>query len=166
MMQTLTRLMLPLILLAQVAAGISPGSVLCIAAECCGVNGVEHHEHDDGFHLPEHHHHAHLHLGHGCTQGQHVPCDGHDDGCVLDATISAQAECESHFHVSLPDEAGSSRDRAGERIADIRLFQPALLAPISIDLGAAPSTTVEEPPRGARFATDQCCARKVTRLLI
>jgi len=152
MMQIVIRLMLPLLLLAQVGAGVSPGRVLCIAADCCGSNEVEHHDHD----AP--HHHAHGMHSHGDHR--------HVGGCETDAELASPSECDCHIHVSLPDDAGASRDRSGERILEVRLFQPALLAPLTVDLSVSPASAVTAPPRGERIAADQCRSRETTRLLI
>jgi len=152
MMQILTRLMLPLLLLAQVGAGVSPGRVICIAADCCASNEVVHHDHDAI------HHHAHGMHSHGGHR--------HVGGCESDAELAAPSDCDCHFHVSMPDDAGASRDRSGERVLEVRFFQPALLAPLAVDLSVAPASAISEPPRGERVATDQCRALETTRLLI
>jgi len=142
----LARLLLPLLLLAQVGVGMSPGRVLCIAAEHCG--GA----------VSEHHHHAH---------GQHSHGDHrHAGGCAGDHGLDAQTDCDCHIHLSMPDDAGSSRDRSGERIADVRLMRPALLEPMSLHRTHGPRAHRAAAIDAALVATDQCCARETTRLLI
>lgn len=158
MMGFLTRLMLPFLLLAQVGAGMSPGRVLCIAAECCAGNEVIHHDHEYDHEYDHAHHHAHGTHSHGDHR--------HAGGCANDAELAAPSECDCHIHVTLPDDAGASRDRSGERIADVRYFQPAVMPLVAIEVAPAARAAIVEPPEDARADTDQCRAREVTRLLI
>jgi hypothetical protein len=160
MRSILFRLMLPLILLAQVAVGMSPGRVLCIGWSGCG--GVAHHDHGHG------HDHGHDHADHHADHHAHHSADGHADAVRCAAEVDPDAGCTCHTHVSTPDEGSASRDRAGDRLLDVRLFAPlfAALLPAVLEIHAG---GLLEPPRlhAAHWPrTDQCCARAVTRLLI
>lgn len=146
------RLLLPLLLLAQVGVGMSPGRVLCIASERCD-GATADHAHDHA-----HDHHAHGQHAHGAHR--------HPAGCATDHALSAQSDCDCHIHLSLPDDAGASRDRSGDRIADVRLMALAILAPMSLDRMHAPHRTGPWTRAAFLAATDQCCARETTRLLI
>ena len=159
---TLFRLMLPLILLAQVAVGMSPGRVLCIGWSDCG--GVAHHDHAHDHDHDHEHGHAHDHADHHA----HHAADGHAHAVRCAAEVDPDAGCTCHTHVSTPDEGSASRDRTGDRVVDARLFAPlfAALLPAVLEIHAG---GLLEPPRlhAAHWPrTDQCCARAVTRLLI
>ena len=162
MRSTLFRLMLPLILLAQVAVGMSPGRVLCIGWSGCG--GVAHHDH----HHDHDHDHGHGHADHHAHLHAHHSADGYVHAARCTAELDPDAGCTCHTHVSTPDEGSASRDRAGDRLIDARLFAPlfAALLPAVLEIHAG---GLLEPPRlhAAHWPrTDQCCARAVTRLLI
>jgi hypothetical protein len=160
MRASLPRVLLPLLLLAQVGLGMSPGRVLCIAASCCDgesprqVAHHEHHHHGDG----SDHHHGHGHEGHG--PDGHGP-DGH--GARL---LAAGDACDCHFHIAMPDDVGGSRERQAERLLDMRLLQRALDAHASQAVADGAARAIEAPPPWTFAASDQCRARESMRLLI
>ncbi len=170
------RLFLPLILLAQVAVGMTPGRVLCISLDGCG--GHAHHDHDAGGHVG--HEHAHGVCGgrddrhHGDHQhgdhhhhGQHR--DGHAPfGAAIDASLDACASCCCHLHISTPDDASAGRDRSSDGICCIDLAA-SHTAPSVTALCLGCASRMIEPPRCSPMAwmcSDQCRARETTRLLI
>ena len=151
MKSLIARILMPFLLLAQVGAGLSPGRVLCVASDCCAAEGAAHHAHHD---------HAHGVTPHGDHR--------HAGGCDRDATLAATIDnaCDCHIHIVMPDDAGASRDRSGERIADPRLMQPALLDHIPAPLEVAADEPASAPPRRCWTPTDQSLAHASTRLLI
>ena len=176
--------MLPLLLLAQVFAGMSPGSVLCIATGegCCGPEptyAVASHPHASACGGHEHAHH----LGHRHDARDHIAAhrdasSKHGDTAAhhrdTDAThpeLAADDGCGCHFHVALPGDAGGPRVRGTHRIDDLRLLPPAICAPaLHLDAAGIPATRAAAPRamhwHDAWHASDQCRARSVTRLLI
>ena len=148
MRATVLRLLLPLLLLAQVGLGVSPGRVLCIAASCCGHDAAQpahhHHHHDDG---------VHAHHDHGAAG-------------LAGGELAASDPCDCHFHIAMPDDVGGSRERSADRLFDLRLLQPAVdqRPAVAADLGA--SRAIEAPPPWTFAASDQCRARDSMRLLI
>ncbi|MEY5061600.1 MAG: hypothetical protein RIS45_1521 [Planctomycetota bacterium] len=161
MQNLVARILMPLLLLAQVGAGMSPGRVLCIAADCCGEHRVVHHEHD-AYHDHDGHHHAHHHAHGAHPHGDHRHPAGRDH----DASLVAQVDCDCHIHIVMPDDAGSSRERSAERIGDVRLMQPALAIHSTMPSAAGRAAPPDAPPRWCFDASDQCLALKATRLLI
>lgn len=173
MRRALVTLLLPAILLAQAAAGMSPGRSLCIMLEaCCG-----HHVHEGlaagpaaaeaAFRALHAHHHAHAverdagRAPHACTHArthesvtagssESAPCDGSD----------------CHFHVSPTDEASTQRASATDSIL---VALPVLEIP-EVLLGAmtsAPeSPAFAEPPGWSWPHSDQRLALETDRLLI
>ena len=183
--------MLPLLLLAQVFAGMSPGSVLCIATGegCCGpgsTHAAAAHPHAsacDGHghaHHPGHRQDARDHIAahrdagstHGDTAAHRrdTAAHRHDTGATH-PELAAGDGCGCHFHVALPGDAGGPRVRGTHRIDDLRLLPPAICAPaLHLDAAWIPTTRAAAPCAmrwlDAWHASDQCRARAVTRLLI
>lgn len=145
----IARILMPFLLLAQVGAGMSPGRMLCFAVDCCGSEAVVHHDH---------HHHGHG----GVPHGDHR----HATACDEQLALSVEKHCDCHIHIVMPDDAGTSRDRAGERIAGLRLMAAALIDSLPTPLEVAAVEPVEAPPRWCWSTCDQCLARATTRLLI
>jgi len=191
MTHALARLLLPLLLLAQVFAGMSPGSVLCIAtgADCCDQASRAHDHHHERHHEHRHAHaHGHAHAHASCNGAGHeserdtdrgtnhgTPSDDHDDhdGHAGLAVLRAPSDdgCGCHFHVALPGDAGGLRARTTLRIDDLTLLPLAIHAPAAHgellrDLPRRASVSPMAPARDAWHASDQCRARAVTRLLI
>lgn len=152
--------MLPLILLAQVAVGMTPGRVLCIALEGCGEHA--HHEHDHAHDDAQDHGHAHA-QDHGRDHARE-----HDDTCRVRAELDPGAGCCCHMHVSTPDDANAGRDRGADRLLDMRLYAPVFAALVPATLHVEGARLLEPPrkPPAHWTASDQCLARAVTRLLI
>jgi hypothetical protein len=127
MRHALLHLMLPFLLLAQVAVGMSPGRVICVALEaCCGEH--VHGEFDPLAHA--HHSHAELHemahaLGgqhsHGCPDDCEHACCTSDEPCDGDCS---DGTC--HIHIALSDDGGCTRDRSDDHVFDLRLMTRAL----------------------------------------
>lgn len=151
----IVQLLLPLLLLAQVGLGMSPGRMLCIASRCCGHDAVQlsHHEHAHG-------------CGHAHEQGhEHDHDRAHTHGAavtVLDACDGA----DCHFHIAMPDDAGTSRDRSADHFFDLRLLQIARLDEPACGAASRGSRPVEAPPPWCFASCDQACARESMRLLI
>ena len=152
-----SRFMLPLLLLAQVFAGMSPGRVLCFADAGCSVVHAttlhDHSGHDDA--CSDHH---------GSDEHRHA--GGGDN----DAQMKPYPDCHCHFHVSFPEDAGSSRDRALTRFGDVRLMSPVLatLVGTSKNTGRITAVSCSMCSNWPRTwpASDQCRARDASRLLL
>jgi hypothetical protein len=167
-----TRLMLPLLLLAQVFAGMSPGSVLCIAAgaddrhsRCAAEHSQSHshaHAHADGT-THCHAHDARHHEVQSTKVFQLIASATHELGADADP-------CGCHFHVALPDDTSSPRARAELRLGEWRLWTqiPWAITTVEVGLANAKHTLAVQaaPWHDLWHATDQVRSRAMTRLLI
>jgi len=175
MRRTLALLLVPAILLAQAVVGISPGKSLCIVLEaCCGTH--ESHAHAS---LAHRHHHGfavaldateshagarHLHVG--CTEATHAHEDaephgsshGDDDGC--DGSTG-------HFHLSVPDDAGSLRSACSNEVLPVESGAVDLPETLVIDVDALGARMdLVRPPPWIWPTCDQRRAIETDRLLI
>ena len=180
MQRFLAMLLVPAILLTQVVVGMSPGRSLCIVLEaCCGERGHHghhgHHDHADhhrdrstdaiaashrGAHGIEH---RHLHLAcsdhaSGHHASGHYESGHHESGC--DGS-------DSHFHLIVPDDAGTLRSGCDPQLVLVDVAALDLPEAMVVDL--APSRAAAfagEPPPWVWPSCDQRRAIETDRLLI
>jgi hypothetical protein len=156
----IAQILLPIVLLAQVAAGFSPGRSLCVMLEaCCG-----HHVHVEGASHAhaECHGHAHDH-DHDHDHAHDAPCD---DDCTQDRGESCDGST-CHLHVSLPDDTEMPRERVvGAPLIETIASPPAQPAPCLPEVTEIAEFPRWDPPPEAWPNTGQRKAIETDSLLI
>ena len=158
----LAKILFPIVLLTQVAAGFSPGRSLCVMFEaCCG-----HHVHADGSSHAHDDCHAHLH-GHGHDHGHDGPCE---DSCPETCAETCEETCEGstcHLHVALPDDTEMVRERvAGTPTVETVAWPPTPPAPCLPEVTELAKFPRWEPPPDAWPACGERKAIETDSLLI
>jgi|688.fasta_scaffold362514_2 hypothetical protein len=146
----LVQILLPFVLLTQVAAGFSPGRSLCVMFEaCCGrhvhVEGASHSHGDCNDHDHDHDHHG------PCEDSCEESCDG--------------STC--HLHVSLPDDTEMPRERiAGAPLVETVAWPSTLPAPCVPEMPEPAEFPRWDPPPDAWPSCGQRKAIETDSLLI
>lgn len=158
-------LLVPAILLTQVVVCASPGRSLCIVLDaCCGQHGPHGHEHDHDRERD----HEHVHVIASAHPASHrVEHRRLRPGC---AEVDVEEGCDGsggHFHIVVPDDAGTPRTACATSIplvdASVLELPDSMLAEPA---AAGESARTAKPPPWIWPSCDQRRAIATDRLLI